>query len=297
VSALAPTAGRLLGSWTLEALPVAALALSAGLYAIGAARARGGWPLRRTASFLAGLGTVALALLSGLDAYGERLLSVHVLQHMLLIMVAPPLLLFGAPVRLAFAALGRRARAALARALHSSALRLLTAPPCGLAVYTAVVLGTHLTGFYELALRNGALHELEHLAYLAAGLLFLAPIVAADPLPHRVRAIGTLALFTLAMTATAVTGAWLLSSQTVRYPFYLAPAHAMHSSALADQQLAGSIMIFGGGLVMAALELGLTMRALFDEELRQRRRERHLDASAQPAPLAVPLSVNVGGAG
>ena len=93
---------------------------AATLYGLGVRRAGGRWPLRRTASFLGGIGCVVLALQSGIDAYDDRLLSVHMVQHMLLLLVAPPLLLGGRPLILALRALPPGRRSSLAKAVHSA---------------------------------------------------------------------------------------------------------------------------------------------------------------------------------
>src|SRR5438128_1377390 len=93
-----------------------------------AAPRRGGWPAWRTACFLAGLTVVAIALMSGVDADSERLLSVHMVQHLLLSLLGPTLLLCAAPVRLALASGSRGLRATLAALLSSRLVRTLTHP-------------------------------------------------------------------------------------------------------------------------------------------------------------------------
>jgi putative membrane protein len=271
----------LLAAWSADPLTIALLALAAALYGGAAvyrgpaARARRRWPAWRTASFMAALAALAVALLSGVDGEAEELLSVHMIQHLLLILVAPALLLWGAPVRLALAASPPRLRRALARALASRAAQLLTRPVVGFACFAAAVLLTHLTGLFELALRNAAVHAGEHALYLCAGLLLLAPLIAADPLPHPPGPLARFAWLMGAMAAMAVPGALLAFSSAVRYPSYVAPARALGRSALADQQLAGAIMWVGGGLAMFALALTVAMEAMLAEERRQRRRESH----------------------
>jgi cytochrome c oxidase assembly factor CtaG len=106
----APSLPSLLVShWQLTASVAVPAAAMGALYVVGAQRA-GGWPVRRTASYLSGVGCVVVALQSGIDSYDDRLLSVHMVQHMLLLLVAPLLLLGGRPVVLLLSALppGRR---------------------------------------------------------------------------------------------------------------------------------------------------------------------------------------------
>ncbi|WP_028061282.1 cytochrome c oxidase assembly protein [Candidatus Solirubrobacter pratensis] len=234
------------------------LAIYAGLYAAGARRVPR-WPAERTAAFAAGLALVAVALLSPLDGDAERRLSAHMAQHLLLGLVAPLLLAAGAPVRLALAALHGRERRALARLLHALPLR----PAVGWAAFTAVMLGTHLTGLYELAVRDPLLHALEHLAYLAAGLLFWAPLVGAGPLPHPPGPAARLAWLLAAMPPMGLVGAHLLTGGV---------AYASYPS-LADQRTAAGLMWGAGSLVLAAALVWIVFAALLREEERQRRRE------------------------
>src|SRR6185437_13457810 len=159
------------------------------LYLCGVARIRTAWPTRRTAAFVAGLACILIALDSGIDAYDERLLSVHMVQHMLLLLVAPLLLLSGRPVILALRALPARRRRALAAILYRMAV--LTRPLVCLAVFSAVVVATHLPAFYEATLRHPALHDAEHALYLLAGVLLWWPLLDADPVPaHRLSGFG-----------------------------------------------------------------------------------------------------------
>jgi putative membrane protein len=289
MSPVQPTLARLLGSWTADPVAAPLLLAAAVLYGAGVTglRRRGGraWPLARAASFAAGLLAIALALMSGIDELSDELLSVHMAQHLLLALLAPGLLLYGAPVRLALAAGSPGLRAALARVLSCRAIRALVHPAAGCALFACVVLGWHLTGLFEAALRHPAVHVLEHGAYFWAGVLLLAPLIAADPLPHRPGAVGRFCWMMAAMTAMAVPGVLLAFGPAVRYPFYLAPARALGRSALADQHVAGAIMWVGGGVTMFALSLAVTGSALFAEERRQRRRELYAPApAAAPAP-------------
>jgi putative membrane protein len=270
-----PTLGRLLGSWAVDAPVALALAAAAALYVRGSIRAGAGWSRLRTASFLAGLGALALALMSGIDRYAEQLLSVHMVQHLLLALIAPALLLAGAPVRLALATGSRRLRRRLAAALGSRPGRALAHPLTGCALFTATILLTHLTGIFELALGDPAIHGVEHAAYFWSGLLLLAPLIAADPVPHAPAPLARFAWLMAAMSAMAVPGALLALSRHVYYPHYLATSHALGRSALADQQVGGAIMWIGGTLPMFALALWIALAAMLAEERRQRRRDVH----------------------
>jgi putative membrane protein len=277
VSAQPPTLARLLGGWTVDPLLVGVLCLTGLLYGWGALRCRRRWSVWRTVSFMAGLLVLALALLSGIDRYADELLSMHVLEHMLLILAAPVLVLWGAPVRLALSSCPSAARHTIAELLRSRVVHVLTRPACGLALFTLVVLGTHLTGVYEAALRHPLLHAFEHAAYFWSGLLFLAPIVGSDPIARRPGAIASFSWLMAAMVVMSLPAGVFLFDAHVRYPFYLAPARVLHTSALADQRSAGMLMLVGGGLAMGALAIVIAMGAMIAEEQRQRRRDAYLD--------------------
>src|SRR5947209_1644633 len=100
------------GHWALDLMVIVPISLYAALYLGAAITARSRWPAERTLSFLAGLGCVFVALQSGIGRYDDRLLSVHMVQHMLLLFLAPLLLLAGRPAALALRVLHGRSRQA-----------------------------------------------------------------------------------------------------------------------------------------------------------------------------------------
>ncbi|HWC28349.1 MAG TPA: cytochrome c oxidase assembly protein, partial [Solirubrobacteraceae bacterium] len=169
------------------------LGVTATAYAVGVGRvtrdARAGrrgrrWPIARSLAFAGGLLAVLVALASGLDARADVELSTHMLQHLLITTVAAPLLVAGAPLSLALQAARGSTRRALAELVRSRAVRLLTAAPVAFAAFAAATLGTHLTGFYDAALRVPLLHAGEHLLYLATAVLFWLPLIGANPVPQ-----------------------------------------------------------------------------------------------------------------
>jgi putative copper resistance protein D len=263
--------------WSLNAEAL----LSAGLYLWAARRVRGGWPAHRTLSFLAGTACLLVALESGLDAYDDRMLSVHMVQHMLLLLIVPLLLLGGRPLFLALRVLHGARRRALTRAL--TRLRPITRPVTCLAAFCAVMFLAHLPAFYDATLRDGMLHGGEHLLFLCAGLLLWWPILDGDPVrTHRLGGLGRLVYVLVAMLPMEVVGAYLARNSSLVYPAYGAPARALGLYAPADQAQAGAIMWVAGGTVMVVVGLWASMAALLEEERRQRARE----ARAERATLA-----------
>lgn len=252
------------------------LGATAALYAL-AARGQT-WPAHRTLAFTSGLLVLLAALGPPLDTEDTSLLSLHMVQHGLLTLVAAPLLVTGAPLRLALRRLAGGRRRALGRVLGSRPLHLLTRPAVGLALFTGALLGTHLTPVYDLAVRDDAVHVAEHALYLWTAVLFWVPLIAADPVRHAPGWLGRCVVLLLAAVPMGIVGALLDLSDRVRYPAYEAPARALHVSALADQHLAGAIMWVGGGLAATGLTVALVWSALAREERRQRAREAHATA-------------------
>ncbi len=271
----------LVSHWTLSP-SVAVPAVAAGvLYLVRVRRVGGGWPARRTVSFLAGIACVVFALQSGIDAYDDQLLSIHMWQHTLLLLVAPLGLLGGRPSILALRALPAARRRGAARAVART--RWVTAPAPALVLFASVVILTHLAAFYDAALRHAAVHDLEHVLYLVAGLVLWSPLVDADPAPaRRLDGLGRLVYVIVAMMPMALVGAYLNRHATLYYPVYGAPARALGISALNDQSQAGAIMWVVGNVFMVAVGLWTAVAAMVAEERRQTAREARAAAVAAP---------------
>jgi cytochrome c oxidase assembly factor CtaG len=275
---------RVLGDGSLDPAVLVLLVALAVAYVAAARRARRRWPRRRTAAFLAGLGILGVASQSGIETWSERLLSVHMVEHLLIIGPAALLLLAGAPITLALRTLPRRGRAGLVRLLHSRAVRVVAHPLAGLSIFSGVVLATHVPAAYDAALRDPFVHGLEHALYLWAALLFWAPVVAADPLPHRLSPVGNLGYLLAAMLPMSAVGAWLISTDTVAYSPYAAAARRLGVSALADQRAGATIMWLGGTLVLVGATLVAAWTSLVREERRARAREERLPAAVAGGP-------------
>lgn len=232
-------------AWTFEPSVMAGITLAAALYllAIRLVRARGRPPWRRaeTCCFLAGVAVLAVALASPLDAFADDWLSVHMVQHLLLTLVAAPLLLLGRPLTLAYACSSRRASEALVRLSRTRPLRLLGSPALGFAVFAAVLWTSHLSSLYEAALVDDGIHALEHMLYLATATLFWWPIVARDPGARRLTYPGRVLYIFLSMPMMSLLGFVITYSDRVLYSHYIVAAGSV-AAALADQRLGGTIM-------------------------------------------------------
>jgi putative membrane protein len=227
----------------------------AALYARGvsqlwqrAGRAHGVRP-GQAVCFTGGLLAILIAMESPLDRLSEDLFAIHMAQHLLLILVAAPLLVLGAPVAPLLWALPEASRRTVgAWFRHSAAL--LTRPQVAFATHSLALWLWHLPVLYEAALTNRGVHILEHLSFLATAVFFWWAIV------HAARAIGVLYVFGLGLQST-VLGALLAFSPTPWYTAHAVSAAAWGLSPIEDQQLAGLIMWVPGSSVYLAAALGL----------------------------------------
>jgi cytochrome c oxidase assembly factor CtaG len=227
---MSPTLDAFLRSWPLDPWLLAYLGLTAGLYLRGwlALRRRNSqrWHAGQLSAFLGGLAAVYLALASPIDPFAALLLQVHMIQHLLLMMAAPPLLWLGAPLFPLLRGLPQPIRTYwVAPLLRSSALRALfarlTHPAVALPLFVATTWLWHAPAAYELALRSDGWHYLQHACFLGAGLLFWYPVVRPYPSHPRWSAWLLLPYLILADMQNTVLSALLTFSSQILYPYYL----------------------------------------------------------------------------
>ena len=273
-------------------LPLLLVLVPGALYLYGVRRltARGdAWHRGRTASFLLGLGTIAVATLSGLAAYDESLFGVHMVQHMLLSMVATVFLALGAPITLALRTLPRGGRSAVLTVLHSRAARLISFPLVPWVLYVASPFALYFSGWYEATLDNRALHELLHLHFLAVGALFFWPLLGIDPVPGRGGHPFRLLLVGTTLPFHAFLGVSIMSVEPdgrglIAGDHYL-PLHTL-DQAVFQQQVGGGLLWASGdviGLLFLVVLVTQWMRASEREAAREDRRLDRLDAARSPA--------------
>jgi cytochrome c oxidase assembly factor CtaG len=252
-----PSAGAWLGEWPVEPQVWLAIVVVGGLYAAWI-RTVPAFPRWRAACFAAGLSIVALALASPIAAYDTSLFWVHVNQHLLLTVVAAPLLDLGAPVALGLRAATPTVRRRISRITHSAPFLLVTHPLVTWSLFVGVLWGSHFTPLYDLSLDNELVHSLEHALYLGSGLLFWWPVVAADPGSNRLTPPARLVYLFVTMPVHAFLGLAILSANSLLYRHYATTARSWGPSPLADQQIAGVAMwVEGGVIVVVAIVCGL----------------------------------------
>ena len=225
---------------------------------------------RRGAFLLAGWLVVGVALSPPFDSVADESLPWHMLQHMLLLAVAPPLLVLGEPIRVAFDLLPPRRARQLAAALRRPPLAPLLNPAVALALFVLVVVGTHIPVVFDTALESDPLHALEHLSYLLAGLLLWSAAIGADPTAKPLSIVGVTGLLTAAMVPMLGLGVALATASGVVYPPYKAAQGA--AAAFGDQNAAATAMWAGDLPFILALVLA-GWAALKREERLQRLHE------------------------
>jgi len=247
---------------SLDGVPAIAILAAAGVYVRGwirlSQRMPGGHPAARLAAFLAGLAIALLAVSSPLHSLAGRLLQAHMVQHMLLIMVAPSLLWLGAPWAPMLLGLPRPFRLAAAAILGAAPLRrlgrALASPGLAWVSFSAVLWAWHTPMLYDLALRSDLWHHIEHACFGAAGLLFWRPVIVpwpARPIWSRWAMVAYLLLADAQNTALA---AVLTFSDRVIYSAYESAPRVWAISALEDQSVAGVIMwVPGSAMFLVAV--------------------------------------------
>jgi putative membrane protein len=227
-----------LGSWSADPTVLAGIvALAAGYVWLIRQKGSGAetWSPTGRLSFALGLGVLLLALESPIDVGGDHyLFSLHMLQHLMLSMAVPPLLLLGLPARwLAW----NRFR------VH---------PIVASLVFNGVLVTWHLPFLYEATLANEGIHVLEHLSFLATGVLFWRPIIAPAAARRGLSPIGKIAYLGFAGIPPTILGIAFILSPSVLYPFYAAAPRVSGLGPLEDQQLAGLVMFGLGNLIYFA---------------------------------------------
>jgi cytochrome c oxidase assembly factor CtaG len=278
--ALTPT--RLLTEWSWEWSMALGIAVAAGLYIAGLVvlhRRGDHWPAGRSVSFLlGGLGSMGVATLSALGTYDTVLLSVHMVQHMILMMVVPMFLALGAPITLALRTLPPRPRTMLLAVLHSRLARVLTFAPLTLALFIATPFALYYSPFYELSLRSGFWHAFLHLHFIIIGALLMWPLMGIDPVPGRISYPLRLLMLFLMLPFHAFLGISIMSStQLIAENWYLAFNRTWPPSPLDDQYLAGGILWGTGDLIALVMLIALFVQWYAYSQREARREDRRLD--------------------
>lgn len=256
-------------AWSFEPWVIASLLFSAGLYAWGLARlwrraGRGhGLQVVQASAFAGGWWLLIVALVSPLDALGERSFAAHMVQHELLMLGAAPLLVMGRPLGAWAWALPAAWRAGVGTLFRHpgwrTPWRLLTGAGGAWLTHALAVWLWHVPALFEAALHDGTVHTWQHLSFLLTALLFWWSVLGASTAGRQ--GVALLSTFTT-MVHTGALGALLTFARVPWYPHYLHTAPVFGLDALSDQQLGGLVMWVPAGAVYLVVALALGARWL-----------------------------------
>lgn len=272
---------RLLRGWDLAPVPLLALVLTGTSYVVAArsvtrAAPAHPWQPSRTWCFLSGLAVTAFAVVGPPGAWDDVFFFAHMTQHILLTMLAAPLLVLGEPVLLTLrASSGRTRRRVWVPVLRSGWAQALTQPVVGWVIFVGVMAVTHIPVIYDGFLRHPALHDyVEHPLYLLSAAVYFQPLLVGSTGGRRVSHwVRMLSLFTV-MIPMAMIGFALFAMPTLGYPFYAHVARPFGPTPLADQHLAG-VLMWSTSMVLSVAWLVLAGRNWLEaEDQRARRTDR-----------------------
>ena len=270
---MTPKLPLLLTSWDLRLEIILVLATAGSLFIAGWMRVRGrggrrlatGW---RLGCYLAGLAVLALALMSVIDLLGQSLFLMHMIQHLLIVMIAAPLLLLANPFP--FTIWGLPNGPNIARLLFSQdsrfrrALIRVTRPGILWLTFVTILWGWHDPAAYNAALRIGWLHDLQHLTFFGAAMLFWWRLVNAGPRTcgGRFPLLARLGFLLAGAAANMIPGVVIALAEAPLYAYYVDVPRVWGLTVIQDQVLAGIIMWIPGTMMYFLAALVILFRAL-----------------------------------
>jgi putative membrane protein len=250
--------GPFLLAWDFEPFIIFLLVFAAGLYYLAlrriAERGIRSVPRSYPVFYYAGLVALATAAAGPFHSYNENSFALHMGQHVVMMLIAAPLLVLGRPVHVALWALDPKQSGAivgpmLRRRWLRAFLTVIAHPIVVLLLINVNLVVWHLPSFYIAALESTLVHELEHTLFMGTALLFWWVII--DPIPrhHRVRPDYAIVMLFITGSVGDLLGLYLIFSQDVVYPFYLVSETLWGMSQLADQRVGGAVMLVTGTIV------------------------------------------------
>jgi putative copper resistance protein D len=255
------------------------LAAALGLYLVGAARVPG-WSATRTACFVGGVMVAFLATQSILGVYDTVLFTDHMIQHLLLIMVAAPLFAAGAPLDLASASLRGTPKRLVDGFIDGPVGGIVLHPVFGFVAYAGFIPLTHLSGLMNLTLSHEWLHNLEHIGFLVVGYLLFRHVVGIERGPRPLHPGLALVFLMVAVPVDTFTGLALVMTSHNPFPVFAAMRRNWGMTVLDDVHLGGAIMWIGGDALMLLAMIPATVRWVRYEDRRTKQLDAELDAAA-----------------
>jgi putative membrane protein len=258
--------------WTLEPSVLVGVAALAVLYFLAWRRGRAtGGAHRpgygRLTLFAGGLLVILAALVSPVDDLGDQLLVMHMVQHILLLDIAPILLILGL-TKVLLRPVTRRLQVVERRAGY------LAHPAFAVVVYVGFMWAWHVPAMYDAALRSTAVHALEHVCFFTAGALYWWHLLSPIRNRYRLTGLGPVAYMVATKLLVGLLGILLAFAPSVIYPFYAGHPHYWGLSPHTDQSMAGLVMALEQSIVMGTALVVVFFRMLSESEREAQRKER-----------------------
>lgn len=289
-----PVTKAVLTSWDLRPEVLIVLVTLGVLFSVGwwrlrrrTSRARGLYSLGavwRLVAYLSALVIIGISLMSPIDVMSQQLFFMHMIQHLLLVMIAAPLLLITNPLPIVLwglpAGLRRRVGAGLSALIAGKSrfrqgLRSATGPGIVWLLWVIALIGWHDPNMYNWALRSEFAHDLEHLSFFIAALLFWWHVTGAGPHIHKqVQGVGRIAFVLSAVPTSMMLGVVLAFVPVVVYTYYEAVPRLWGIDPLTDQKIGGIIMWIPGSMMYILAALVLIARIMQKDEAQATRPHR-----------------------
>ena len=301
---LPPLGGSQIFSTQFDFVPVAMVVVALALYLWGVRRnnalhPRHRWPVGKTIAWVGALCSTGVGIFSFIGVYDTELFWDHMVQHLILIMVAAPLFAVASPLRLAFNSTSGTAHIVVTEALRSRVAKFLGNPIVAFILYAVVIPVSHLTVWYNYTLTQESVHNAEHLAFLLVGYLFWRQIFGNDPNSHRLHPALQFFYLFMAIPIDTFTGLSLAGASHELFPAYFATHRTWGPSYVTDLHVGGDIMWVVGDTLMLWPMIPVALRWMHMDERRAVRVDRELDelalreaAAAGPVPDHPPRSIS-----
>ncbi len=301
---LPPLRGSQLFATQFDFVPVAMIVAALVLYLWGVRRnnalhPRHPWSVGKTVAWIGALFTTGVAIFSFVGVYDGELFWDHMVQHLILIMVAAPLFAVASPLRLALCSTSGTAHIVVTEALRSRVAKFFGNPIVAFVLYAVVIPVSHLTVWYNYTLTQESVHNAEHLAFLLVGYLFWRQIFGNDPNVHRLHPALQFFYLFMAIPIDTFTGLSLAGATREMFPAYLATHRTWGLSYVVDLHVGGDIMWVVGDTLMLWPMIPVALRWMHLEERKAVRIDRELDAqalaeaaAAGPVPDQPPRSIS-----
>ena len=289
---LPPLAGHEFFSTQFDFVPVAMILVALVLYLWGVRRnnalhPRHPWSVGKTVAWLGALFTTGVAIFSFVGVYDGELFWDHMIQHLILIMVAAPLFAIASPLDLAWRSTSGTAHIVVTEALRSRVAKLFGHPVTAFVLYAVIIPVSHLTSWYNLTLEHESVHNAEHLAFLVVGYLFWRQIFGSDPNAYRLHPALQFFYLFMAIPIDTFTGLSLAGASHELFPAYFATHRTWGPSYVTDLHVGGDIMWVVGDTLMLWPMIPVALRWMHMDERRAVRVDRQLDAEREAGSRSV----------